>query len=240
MGLSLDDISGLLLKVEGEVLCTYPCGFARNAARSLDGMDSLRSILRAAAIAAFTVGLLLLLLNPPSLSGAGGLLTLIAGVVVFVLVVAWLTVTMMGSDGPSEEEFERVVRRAERLARQGTAAEPDETEFMDLDPYDDADFEELVSDALDDLPDLLRKALEHNVAVVISDGGRRRGAYGLYHGDGATRDDVPDRIVIYRDTLRRDFGHDADLLREQVVRTVRHELAHHIGFDELGVRDLGL
>jgi predicted Zn-dependent protease with MMP-like domain len=140
----------------------------------------------------------------------------------------------------SEEEFERVVRRAERLARQGTAAEPDETEFMDLDPYDDADFEELVSDALDDLPDLLRKALEHNVAVVISDGGRRRGAYGLYHGDGATRDDVPDRIVIYRDTLRRDFGHDADLLREQVVRTVRHELAHHIGFDELGVRDLGL
>ena len=30
------------------------------------------------------------------------------------------------------------------------------------------------------------------------------------------------------------------LLREQVTRTVRHELAHHIGFDELGVRDLGL
>jgi predicted Zn-dependent protease with MMP-like domain len=140
----------------------------------------------------------------------------------------------------SEEDFERVVLRAERLAREGTAAEPDETEFMDLDPYDDADFEELVSDALDDLPDLLRKALDHNVAVVISDGGRRRGAYGLYHGDGATRDDVPDRIVIYRDTLRRDFGHDPDLLREQVVRTVRHELAHHIGFDELGVHDLGL
>ena len=45
-------------------------------------MDSIRSILRAAAIAAFTVGLLLLLLNPPSLSGAGGLLTLLAGAVV--------------------------------------------------------------------------------------------------------------------------------------------------------------
>ena len=70
--------------------------------------------------------------------------------------------------------------------------------------------------------------------------GRRRGAYGLYHGDGATRDDVPDRIVIYRDTLRRDFGHDPELLREQVTITVRHELAHHIGFDELGVRGLGL
>ncbi len=141
----------------------------------------------------------------------------------------------------SEEEFEQVVLRAERLAREGVAAEPDETEFLDLDPYDDTDFEELVRDALDELPDLLRALVQnHNVAVVISDGGRRQGAYGLYHGDGATRDDVPDRIVIYRDTLRRDFGHDADLLREQVTRTVRHELAHHVGFDELGVRDLGL
>ncbi len=41
--------------------------------------------------------------------------------------------------------------------------------------------------------------------------------------------------MIFRDTLRRDFGHDADLLRDQVTRTVRHELAHHVGFDELGV-----
>jgi predicted Zn-dependent protease with MMP-like domain len=140
-----------------------------------------------------------------------------------------------------EAEFERVVERAERLAREGTYAEPDESEFMDLDPYDDHDFEELVRDALDDLPDLLRPLIEnHNVAVVISDGGRRRRAYGLYHGDGATRDEVPDRIVIYRDTLRRDFGHDPELLRRQVTITVRHELAHHIGFDELGVRGLGL
>jgi predicted Zn-dependent protease with MMP-like domain len=141
----------------------------------------------------------------------------------------------------SEEEFEKVVLRAERLAREGVAAEPDESEFLDLDPYDDEDFEALVADALDELPDLLRPLVQnHNVAVVISDGGRRRGAYGLYHGDGASRDDVPDRIVIYRDTLRRDFGHDPELLRDQVTRTVRHELAHHVGFDELGVRDLGL
>jgi len=140
-----------------------------------------------------------------------------------------------------EAEFEKVVQRAERLAREGTFAEPDEGEFLDLDPYDDSDFEELVRDALDDLPDLLKPLIEnHNVAVVISDGGRRRRAYGLYHGDGATRDEVPDRIVIYRDTLRRDFGHDPELLRRQVTITVRHELAHHIGFDELGVRGLGL
>jgi predicted Zn-dependent protease with MMP-like domain len=150
-------------------------------------------------------------------------------------------VRMAGWKEPeSEEEFERVVLRAERLAREGTAAEPTEGEFLELDPYDDADFEELVRDAMDDLPDLLRAALDRNVAVVISDKGRRYGAYGLYNGDGASRDDYSDRILIFRDTLRRDFGHDADLLRHQVMITVRHELAHHIGFDELGVRDLGL
>ena len=140
----------------------------------------------------------------------------------------------------SEEEFEEVVLRSERLAASGLAADPTEAAFLELDPWDDEDFEELVREAMDDLPDLLRAALDRNVAVVVSDQGRRHRAYGLYQGDGATRDDYPDRIIIFRDTLRRDFGHDADLLREQVTITVRHELAHHIGFDELGVRDLGL
>ncbi len=142
-------------------------------------------------------------------------------------------------DPESESEFEEIVRNSEALAREGLAVAPQESEFMELDPLNDADFEELVRDALDDLPDLLRNALTH-VAVVISNGGRRRGAYGLYEGDGAARDNYPDRIVIFRDTLRRDFGHDPDLLRDQVTRTVRHELAHHVGFDELGVSRLDL
>ncbi|CAB4934767.1 unannotated protein [freshwater metagenome] len=140
----------------------------------------------------------------------------------------------------SEEDFDRIVERSERLAADGLAVDPDEHEFLELDPFSDRDFEELVREALDELPDMLRTALNRNVAVVISDKGRRERAYGLYQGDGATRDDHPDRIIIFRDTLRRDFGHDADLLREQVTITVRHELAHHIGFDELGVRGLGL
>ncbi|HYM46407.1 MAG TPA: metallopeptidase family protein [Solirubrobacteraceae bacterium] len=139
----------------------------------------------------------------------------------------------------SETEFEELVRRSEKLAREGLAVDPDELEFLELDPLDDDDFEELVRDALDDLPDLLRNALAH-VAVVISDGGRRQGAYGLYQGGGVARDDVHDRIVIFRDTLRRDFGHNPELLHDQVVRTVRHELAHHVGFDELGVSTLDL
>jgi predicted Zn-dependent protease with MMP-like domain len=155
-------------------------------------------------------------------------------------VAAFVAVRMAGwRDPESESEFDAIVRHAERLAREGLAATPDEAEFEELDPLDDSDFEELVRDALDDLPDLLHNALAH-VAVVISDGGRRRGAYGLYEGDGAVRDNYHDRIVIFRDTLRRDYGHDPRLLRDQVVRTVRHELAHHVGFDELGVSRLDL
>ena len=76
--------------------------------------------------------------------------------------------------------------------------------------------------------------------MVISDDGRKHGAYGLYQGDTVARDNAGDRIVIFRDTLLRDFGYDADELRAQVTRTVRHELAHHLGADELGVRELGL
>ncbi len=139
----------------------------------------------------------------------------------------------------SEAEFEDLVRHSEEVAREGLVVDPDEAEFMRLDPHNDEDFEELVRDALDDLPDLLRNALTH-VAVVISDGGRARGAYGLYQGGTVAREDIHDRIVIFRDTLRRDFGQDPDLLREQVTRTVRHELAHHVGFDELGVSRLDL
>jgi predicted Zn-dependent protease with MMP-like domain len=86
---------------------------------------------------------------------------------------------------------------------------------------------------------VFHRALEH-VAVVVSDGGRRRRAYGLYEGDGVARDHFADRILIFRDTLLRDFGHDPELLRAQVTRTVRHELAHHLGWDERGVGGLGL
>lgn len=139
----------------------------------------------------------------------------------------------------SETEFDDLVEHSEQLAREELASDPDEADFAALDPLDDEDFKELVRDALDDLPELLRNALRH-VAVVISDEGRRHGAYGLYMGGSVRRDDTHDRIVIFRDTLRRDFGHDPDLLRDQVVRTVRHELAHHVGFDELGVSRLDL
>jgi len=198
-----------------------------------------------AALVAMSLGLIVIVLGQgfSSIGVVRALEDIALGVIVAAALmgsVAFVAVRMAGwKDPESERDFEEIVKQSERLAREGLVVDPDEAEFMELDPLDDHDFEELVRDALDDLPDLLRNALEH-VAVVISDGGRRAGAYGLYQGDGATRDNTHDRIVIFRDTLRRDFGHDADTLRDQVTRTVRHELAHHVGFDELGVSTLDL
>lgn len=199
-----------------------------------------------AALCALAVGFLAL--GVAGINGFSFPLRLLQGGTLVIVVIALVGLAMLSlglrmagwNETQSEDDFERIVEESERLARDGVAAEPDEVEFMDLDPYNDADFAELVREAMDELPDLLQRALERNVAVVISDGGRRARAYGLYHGDGVARDDVPDRIVIYRDTLRRDFGHDPEVLRHEVTRTVRHELAHHLGADELGVRDLGL
>jgi predicted Zn-dependent protease with MMP-like domain len=51
---------------------------------------------------------------------------------------------------------------------------------------------------------------------------------------------LPDEILIFRDTLVRDFGDDPNRLRMHVVQTVRHEVGHHLGFNEAGVRKLGL
>ena len=101
------------------------------------------------------------------------------------------------------------------------------------------EFETLLVDAIDALPEQFQKVLER-VAVVISDLGTEHHAYGHYFGDGVARERYEDRIVIYRDTLERDFGHDRELLARQVERTLRHELAHHLGWDEEGVEGLGL
>ena len=171
-----------------------------------------------------------------------------AGAVILGGTVVLLLVRLAGwRDPESEDDFDALVERTEWLAQADSWGESEEYEDRDededddgwIDPYDEDDFKALVRSAMDDLPLEFHRALEH-VAVVVSDGGRRRRAYGLYEGDTVARDHFHDRILIFRDTLVRDFGHDPDLLKAQVVRVVRHELAHHLGWDENGVRGLGL
>jgi predicted Zn-dependent protease with MMP-like domain len=166
------------------------------------------------------------------------------------------------SDSPapkrlSDKDFEALEDQVDNLA----AVTPDEDADYPpaatpsrSDAADDADeFMKLVRQAIDELPPEFAQALDH-VAVTVSDqgsvqrlNGRLRPLYGLYVGYadkstflGAPRPDQPDRIVIFKDTLSRDYGHDPDRLREQVTRTLRHELAHHLGYDEPGVEALGL
>ncbi len=189
--------------------------------------EALRGPLTAAAAAAFAVATILFLLNPPSLSGAQDLITLLVGTVALVLVTAWATVALMGDDGISEREFERIVRRSEELAREPAVA------------AGATEFELLVAEAIDRLPHDFRALLDRTPVVVSRRGAESR-AYGHYFGDTVGRDDHPDRIVLYQDTLERDFGHDPVMLWLQVRRTVRHEIAHHLGWDERGVRELGL
>jgi len=111
--------------------------------------------------------------------------------------------------------------------------------------YSEKQFEALVGAALDELPSEFQRALE-NVAVVVSDRGAENHAYGMYVGSRLGGQPffggggVPDEILIFRDTLVRDFGADPDRLRQQVTKTVRHEIGHYLGFDESGVRKLGL
>lgn len=188
----------------------------------------------ASLIAGFSDSFPVRLLQGLAVFGAGAVIIGGAVVLAMIRLAGW-------REPESEEDFEAIVQRAERLAATDSWDDIDyELDDEDLfDPYNEEDFKVLVRGAIDELPLEFHRALEH-VAVVVSDGGRRRRAYGLYQGDTVAQDYFHDRIVIFRDTLLRDFGHDPELLKAQVTRTVRHELAHHLGWNEKGVRRLGL
>jgi predicted Zn-dependent protease with MMP-like domain len=108
-------------------------------------------------------------------------------------------------------------------------------------------FERLVEEALDKLPAEIRRLLER-VAIVIEEeprGGTDAGdwLYGLYEGTPITAwasDEVPfpNKITLYRVPLEADFP-DPDQLADEVRRTVIHELAHHAGFDDARLAELG-
>jgi predicted Zn-dependent protease with MMP-like domain len=100
------------------------------------------------------------------------------------------------------------------------------------------EFEQLVGDALDELPDDIA-ALMSNVAVTVEDepppGAR---LLGLYHGIPLGRRGpyyagvLPDKITIYRGPLERAAHGDPERLRQLVRRVVFHEIAHHFGISD--------
>src|SRR3954447_7542851 len=115
-------------------------------------------------------------------------------------------------------------------------------------------FEALVEEALDGLPAEISYLLQ-NVAIVIDDEpsleqigedalGEDETLYGLYEGVPATAYGadwaaVPNRITLFRLPLEEDFPEPREL-KDEVRRTVLHELAHHAGFDDDRLHELDL
>lgn len=105
------------------------------------------------------------------------------------------------------------------------------------------EFEVLVGEGLDLIPDDLASLMD-NVVVLVEDyppQGRR--LLGLYHGVPLTERGqwyagmLPDTIHIYRVPILR-MCHSTDEVIEQVRRTVVHEVAHHFGISDDRLHEL--
>jgi predicted Zn-dependent protease with MMP-like domain len=118
-----------------------------------------------------------------------------------------------------------------------------------IEPLDDDTFEDWVLDAIDALPSAFRERLG-SVAIVIEDRPSEAqlasvgapGLYGLYEGvprsvPGADYAATPSKITIFRGTLLAHFG-NREMMREKVIDTVHHEIAHHFGISDARLREL--
>jgi predicted Zn-dependent protease with MMP-like domain len=111
-------------------------------------------------------------------------------------------------------------------------------------------FEKWVEEAIDSLPqDFINKA--YNVAFFVEDHpsseqlkkvklDKQSVLFGLYEGfHQASRKNVgavlPDRITIFRKAIT-DFYATEQQIKDQIRKTIKHEVAHHFGSDENGAR----
>ncbi|WP_345416123.1 metallopeptidase family protein [Pseudonocardia xishanensis] len=105
-------------------------------------------------------------------------------------------------------------------------------------------FEELVSDALDEIPPRLTAAMDNVVVLVEDRDPADPSLLGLYEGVALTERTsdyggvLPDRITIYREAIL-DICDTEEQVVEEVAITVVHEIAHHFGIDEATLHDLG-
>ena len=130
---------------------------------------------------------------------------------------------------------------SERDSLPGVCAQlaTDNRAVIDIDPER---FEEMVREALDELPDELG-TLMRNVAVLVEHDQGPPGLLGLYEGVPLTRRSqysgvLPDRITIYRQAICADAWSEWDV-EKQVRKTVIHEVAHHFGIGDERLRELG-
>lgn len=108
----------------------------------------------------------------------------------------------------------------------------------------EARFEELVGDALDQIPAELTRAIDNVVILIEPRNPDDPHLLGLYHGIALTERDshyggsLPDTVTIYRDALL-DVCSDESEVIEEVRITVIHEIAHYFGIDEDRLHQLG-
>ena len=117
------------------------------------------------------------------------------------------------------------------------------------------DFERIVAEALDSLPEHFREKLD-NVEVVVESCADRETLrmaglqspmelFGFYHGIPLTERShgynlvLPDKISIYQRPIEY-VCRTPEAIRAQVRHTVLHELAHHFGISDDRLRELGV
>ncbi len=107
------------------------------------------------------------------------------------------------------------------------------------------EFEKIVVDELDELPDEMVDGLENLVFVTEdrpADGSLD--LLGLYEGTALTDRDqygfgeLPDRIILYREPLLA-ISETLDELRDEIHVTLVHEIAHYYGIDDDQLHELG-
>lgn len=109
----------------------------------------------------------------------------------------------------------------------------------------DDDFERMVDEEFDALPDEMVRGLE-NVAILIANQppGERPRLFGLYSGRPLkTRGvygygELPDRITLFKNNMQL-HSPDLDALRTRVRITLVHEIGHYFGLDDARLRELG-
>ena len=118
----------------------------------------------------------------------------------------------------------------------------------------DEHFEQLIGEALDSLPEKYVTRLLQDVAVTWADDPSPeqrqqlrlhpdQTLFGLYEGVALTRRNgstglLPDKITIFKGPILA-YCHDLTELREQIRKTLWHEMAHYFGLDHPKIHELG-